>query len=294
MRKKKGISSTTVLLVLFIVAATAAAWFFLQYTSLSKTANELISMQEANTKTVYVATGYIDKGTELSATGNNANVQKQIIQTGLEAYNYITDAELGSIALVDIPTGTPVMYNMVSALSFEKDTREYEISVVNLATNQHENDYVDVRISFPNGEDYIILAKKPIKNLFLDNCVFSTYCNEEEILRMTSAIIDAYTTTGAYIYTTKYVNSNVQETATPNYLVRAETIDLINSSPNVLTKAIETLNLSARINLETRLGKITEDELAAVSEGYGIADTAKTTVYSAIKTEEESYINNND
>lgn len=281
MRKKKsGVTKIVVITLVIILLLAAVGILFMQW---SKEKEQRIAFQtelNTNTQTVYVATSFIEAGTALVADGETPNVAKQQIRTGLEVFNYITEEELGSVALVDVPEGMPILYNMVSTEEIENDTREYELSVVNLATDQAENDFVDVRIMFPNGEDYIILSQKRIQNLGLEACVFTTTLNEEEILRMDSAIVDAYTTTGAYIYTTRYVAAGAQEKATPNYPVRGEIIDLINSDPNVLTKAIDTLNLSARMNLEARLGNLSQEELSAVSEGLGLNDTAKGSVLS--------------
>ena len=237
-----------------------------------------------NQQTVYVATDLINAGDIVTDTGENANVEKQTVYTGLESYNYITESEMNTRAKVDIAAGVPVMYNMVTDVVVDNDTRDYEISVANLTTDQKENDVVDIRVIFPNGEDYVILSKKQITNLNLENCVFTSQLNEEEILRFASAIVDAYMTTGARIYTTRYVEENIQETSTPNYPVRETTIALINSDPNVVTKATETLNLEARLSLEQRLGTLTEDELDAVSEGFGLTDTAKSSVLGSTST----------
>ncbi len=264
------------------IAILAAGCGFLGY--MFKTTHDkataLTEELNSNTQTVYVASKFIEAGDTILAEGENANVELQTIYTGLESFNYITDEQLGSVCRVDCDMGTPIMFTMVSEEEFATDTREYEISVVNLATDQADNDYIDVRIAYPNGEDYIVLAKKKVSNLNLSSCVFTTQANEEEILRMQSAIIDAYTMTGARIYSTRYVESNIQDDAIPTYLVRSETIDLINSDPNILTKATTTLNLSARLALETRLGNLTEEQLDAVAEGYGLADTAHSQIIS--------------
>jgi hypothetical protein len=159
-----------------------------------------------------------------------------------------------------------------------KDSRDYEISVVNLMTDQQENDYVDIRIMFPNGEDMVVLPKKKVENLNLESCVFNTHLNEEEIQRMASATIDAYSISGTYLYTTRYVEENIQDEAIPTYVVRQETLEVIHQSPNVLTNAQYTLNKEARENLEMRLFGLTEEQLAAVANGHDIEDTAKNSV----------------
>lgn len=284
--KRKKRNRMLIMIVVIVLLALIICSFF-EYSKIQdlKAANIMYQTELSNNQqTVYVATDLINAGDIVTDTGENANVEKQTVYTGLEYYNYITESEMNTRAKVDIAAGVPVMYNMVTDVVVDNDTRDYEISVANLTTDQKENDVVDIRVIFPNGEDYVILSKKQITNLNLENCVFTSQLNEEEILRFASAIVDAYMTTGARIYTTRYVEENIQETSTPNYPVRETTIALINSDPNVVTKATETLNLEARLSLEQRLGTLTEDELDAVSEGFGLTDTAKSSVLGSTST----------
>lgn len=277
------------ILTLLVLAAAGTA-VYLKMT-LNDTQDVLASAQEemeANKKIVYVVStddGFgISKGDILQ---ENVNVKKQQIYSGLEDYNYITEEDMGSTAIIDMYEGMTVMTNMITPLDIANDTREYELQVVNLMVDQKENDYVDIRIMFPDGTDFLILPKKPVFNLNLENCVFWTYLNEEEILRMASATIDAYTITGTKIYATRYVESSLQEQATPNYLVNEYVQDMMDPTSafydnNLLTKAIDTLNAIARSNLEERLGKLSDEKLEAVAEGHGIEDTAKTSVLTGL------------
>ena len=207
-----------------------------------------------------------------------ANVYKEEIYTSLPEEMYITSNMLGGVALVDIKAEQPIMANMTKPLELAQDTREYEISSAALMVDQKSNDVVDVRITFPNGEDYLLLAKKTIRNLSLYNSTFWTYMNEDEIMRFTSAMIDAYQTTGTRIYTVRYAADTLQETAVPNYPVRAETLDLMRTDPNMYARAEETLNAAARLSLEARLGQLTSEQLNAVNQGFGLTDTAKSSV----------------
>lgn len=288
-KKIKRLSIFIVILTLLVLAAAGTA-VYLKMT-LNDTQDVLASAQEemqANKKIVYVVStddGFgISKGEILQ---ENVNVKKQQIYSGLEDYNYITEEDIGTTAVVDMYEGMTVMTNMVTPLDVANDTREYELQVVNLMVDQKENDYVDIRIMFPDGTDFLILPKKPVFNLNLENCVFWTYLNEEEILRMASATIDAYTITGTKIYATRYVESSLQEQATPNYLVNEYVQDMMDPTSafydnNLLTKAIDTLNAIARSNLEERLGKLSDEKLEAVAEGHGIEDTAKTSVLTGL------------
>ncbi len=261
-----------------IILAACIAIIYVGKKALDEKTEQINTLQyeiDSNKQVVYVAQSDISAG---EALVDGENIMRQEIYTGLEAEYYMQEDLVGGIATVDIKELQPVMSDMVTSLSITQDTREYEISVANLMVDQAEYDYVDVRIMFPTGEDYLVLTKKPVNSLILENCVFYSYLNEDEILRMASATVDAYTVTGAYIYTTRYVEPNLQDEAVPNYVVRPEVIDLINSDPNILSIAKETLNLDARISLEERLMSLSDDALKAVQEGHDIADTAKQSV----------------
>lgn len=285
--KKKIKILKIVVIVLVVVCACVIPTYVVTRMKLDEEVlinNAAFTEMSANQKTVYVVSTADGSGIghgEIIEEG--VNVVKQKIYTGLESYNYITEDDLGTTAIVDIYEGMTVMGNMVTPISIETDTREYEMQVVNLMTDQMENDVIDIRIMFPDGSDFLILPKKQVKNLNLPNCVFWTYLNEEEILRMASATIDAYTITGTKIYATRYVEGNLQEEAIPTYLVNAAVQDQMDSTSsyydkNLLTKATTTLNQLARLNMEQKLMILSEEKLAAVADGHKLEDTAKNSV----------------
>ena len=299
-----------VIIVVALIAASLAALSYYEKKKLDASNDAAQNYQDelaANTQTVYVASADIKKGDTIltdamakkinsktdastsrdeetaGAVLNNvktANVESQNIYTSLPAESYITKDQLGTIATVDIAKGQPIMANIVRDLDITEDTREFEIGAANLMVDQENNDVIDIRISYPNGEDYTVLSKKTVNNLSLAQANFWTYLSEDEILRYQSAVVDAYQTTGTRIYATRYVEDNLQKAATPNYLVRSETIDLIRKDPNIYKKAEETMDAAARLSLEQRLGQLTEDQLSAVSDGYGLVDTARSSVLS--------------
>jgi hypothetical protein len=269
--KKKKRTKVIITVVILILAVGCGLLGYLWKTTRDQ-AISLTTELNKNTKTVYVATKDIKAGEQLSKD----NVAQQRIRTGLESSYYITADDIGKYALLPMTVGTPVQTTMVVDQPFDTDTRDYEIDVAHLMTKQEEYDTVDVRIIFPTGEDYLILPKKTITKLSTDGNTFHVQANEEEILRMSSAIIDAYLNQGAYIYLTKYV-SDSQNEAQPTYLVSSQNIDLINSDPNVLTKAEQTLNLSARLSLESRQAGMTDEDKTKVESGWGNADSNKQT-----------------
>lgn len=277
-KMKKKVKGTSIIIILFVVlvAIIGVAAFLLvdNKKTIENYRNSIADMAleiEMNKQTVYVATDDLTKGTVIEE-GVNVELQENV--TALPSEFYISELDLGKTLLVDVSAYEPVMASMVTSEIITKDTREYEVGIANLMLDQQVNDYVDIRIMFPTGEDYIVCSKLKVKKLALEDCIFYTNLNENEILTLASATIDAYTITGTKIYLTRYVEDNLQEEAIPNYPVRSDTLSLIATDPNILEIAQQTLNYSARMAMEANLSKLTEEQLQSIADGHGIVDTA--------------------
>jgi len=287
MRKDKTKILIAGLAVIALLLIACLVIIFIGRKAMNKSNAALMALQaeiDANKQLVYVASDDIEKGSELTLEANLIESEEYTDLTP-EYFIQPEDLEDKLYAIVDIEAGTPILNGMVTRVEINQDTREYELKVVNLMTDQVNNEYVDVRIMFPDGSDYLILSKKPVRNLNLESCVWNTYMDEVEILRMASATIDAFTITGTRIYTTRYVEGNLQEASAPNYPICAEAYDLTHSGdPNVhitnesLKTMEETLNMEARRDLLSRLGGLSEEQLTSVSDGHGLEDTAGASV----------------
>jgi len=204
---------------------------------------------EINQKTVYVATSNIISGDAITKD----NVEKLTVYSSQPKAGFITESEIGKIALVNIPTDTQVLNTMLTDSSISSELREMEYGVVSISSNIIDNDTVDVRIVYPNGEDYIILPKKIVKGITLDTHSCFLWLTEEEILRMSSAIVDAFLYTGAKIYTTKYIEPNLQEASLITYEPSVSTLLLIQDNPNIIKTATDELSKLVRKAMENRL-----------------------------------------
>lgn len=274
-KKGKNLKIVSVFLVLFILLFCAALALIYygkkQLDEKDKAMADLQAQIESQKQFVYVATTDLTAGTVLE-DGKNVAIQDCI--TALPDTFYISADDMGKVLVVNVDAWTPIMASMVTDETFEQDTRVAEIGVAQLMLDQQVNDYVDVRIMFPDGSDYIVLPKLKIKEMSLENNLFYANLGEDQIITLASATIDAFTVTGTKIYITKYVQANMQDESKPNYPVKAETLALMQTDPNILRRAQETLNAEARAELEYRLSQLTEDELAAINAGHGLTDTA--------------------
>ncbi len=92
------------------------------------------------------------------------------------------------------------------------DLRSREFNMISLPSNLVEGDFIDIRILFPTGEDYLVVAGKEIMGTGANaesNSIFLEL-NEEEIVRVSSAVIESYIADGINVYATKYVNPTEQ------------------------------------------------------------------------------------
>jgi hypothetical protein len=159
----------------------------------------------------------------------------------------------------------PVTEGMVfTGDEISDDMRVEEFSLFFIPSKLQKQDYVDIRLSFPNGEDYIVLSKKQVQDLERDeNTTIETiwlYLTEEEILRISSAIVDAYLNEGSNLYAITYVMPEIQEAAIVTYPVNGSVLQLMRENPNILFKAYESLELDKRLLLEKNLFQFNEDK----------------------------------
>ena len=294
MRRGRGKLLVSALIMASIIAIALLVLVILGRNSIKSYEQQISSLKssiEVNQKYVYVAMDDIEAGDVIKQDGN---VIKQQIASGIDAGLYITDADFieDLVSLVDIPAGQPIMRNMLTNEDVSPGVMEVEINVATLLVDSSTNDYVDMRIAFADGSDFIVLAKKQMKNLIYNTSTWYTDLNEQEILTLTSAVTDAYSNTGTYIYLTRYTNPTIQAANQCTYPVNGIVHDIVTGSgstqdPNINRESAtylamtQTLNLLARQRLEDKLKMLTPEQLAAVAAGRGLQDTASATAYAA-------------
>lgn len=186
------------------------------------------------------------------------------IYTSVPQEYYLSEADFGKMTAVELLKGLPVMKDVLIDERIDADIREDEFNMFLLPSNLKENEMVDVRITFPNGEDYIILTKKKVYGLSPKKNTIWIWLNETEIHRISSAIIDAYMNPGTKLYVLKYVQPETQDGITPTYIVNEHVMEVMRTSPNILELAKEELVLQARKLMEDRLKTLAAESVSAV------------------------------
>lgn len=214
----------------------------------SSSVSALQSVIAGNMRSGYRAITDIDAGAMIS---DSMVEYSSTIVSDVDASQFISEDDIGKVATVKIAAGTPVLKDMVSA-QLAADYHERECSFIWLNTNLKDNDFVDVRIMFPNGEDDIVAAKKSVKEVAVEANNMFLWLTEDENDLLSAAIVDA-NLHGARIYVTKYLKPEIQEASTVTYTPNSSVLAAIKDNPNIVDQSAANLSASAREAMENRI-----------------------------------------
>lgn len=204
-----------------------------------------------NKRTVFVALSDIETGDILTED----MVEERVVFSSQPGETFITRDDLGKSVIIDIPTGTHLTKSMVAKTEVSSILREVEYDVIYISSNIEPNDVVDIRIIYPNGESFIVLSKKQLKGYQPEMHVCYLWVDEEELLRMSAAIVDAGLYAGSRLFMTKYIEPNIQDASVITYTPSISILKLIEHDPNIVNRCSQILNIEVRKALENRLSE---------------------------------------
>lgn len=148
--------------------------------------------------------------------------------------------------------------NLSQKETWHGDERAIEIRAIQLDHSLQEGDLVDVRIRYPNGEEYILLSKRGCYDVSKEEERMTMWLREEELLRLSSSMVDAAFTEGL-LYIVRYREEIDQKPSKITYIPRKEVQQLIKENPNIVGKAETILSSQLRNQLEERQRHWKED-----------------------------------
>lgn len=161
---------------------------------------------------------------------------------------YVDIKNVPVLAKVDMNTNTVITaeYVVQSDEVITDDLRQEEYNMIVLPMDLMTNDYVDIRFLAPNGQNFIVVSKALVDvPMNADGSYVSdkirVNLTEEEILAMSSAIVEAYGLEGAKIYVTKYVDPAMQEASVATYTPNAAVTAQIQADPTLVERAQQAL-----------------------------------------------------
>ena len=161
---------------------------------------------------------------------------------------YIEVNNVPVVAKLDLMKNTVVTADLVvqSDEVITDDVRREEYNMITLPVDLMTDDYVDIRVMFPNGQNFIVVSKALVEvpqnpdGTYISDTIWLNL-REDEILMMSSAIVEAYGVQGAKIYATKYAEPGMQVAATPNYVPNQDVLAEIQRDPNIVETAMNAI-----------------------------------------------------
>lgn len=168
--------------------------------------------------------------------------------TNARVKEYLNIKNVPVLARVDMNSNTVITPELVvqSSEIITDDTRTEEYNMLVLPVDLMTDEYIDIRFLTPNGQNFIVVSKARVEVPMNadDTYVVDTIkvnLREDEILAMSSAIVEAYGLKGSKLYVTKYADPAMQESAVPTYTPNAAVTAQIQSNPNIVEIASKEL-----------------------------------------------------
>lgn len=218
--------------------ATSDISLITNYALQDKEGNDIYTKTKNNETQLYIT----KNGTEYEVKQEEETDNYYITKNNNKEYLELNSVPL--IAKVTMKRNTLLTTELLSKSDnvVQDDVRKQEYNMVVLPMDLTTGDYIDIRAMFPNGQDFIVVAKKEIEVPIIDgiDSADTIWMNlsEDEILHMSCAIIDVAQVKGAKLYATKYTEAGMQKAAKPTYPVNESTSKLLQNDPNVLEKAM--------------------------------------------------------
>ena len=177
-------------------------------------------------------------------TDDQGNIVPKYLEDGTQIYKTIK-------MKIDVPAGTIVTKAMIYEDGSKRDNTEriQEYNMIALPSKLKNGDHIDIRLTMPTGQDYIVLAKKEVEGCTETGLWLKV--TEQEILTMNNAIVESYILPGSKLYALPYTEAGVQAPAQTTYQVGQAVIDLIDKNPNITAEA--KANLYARYDATVRV-----------------------------------------
>ena len=272
-RKSRNSFILGVLITVLIMGALAAV-LLLKIKNMQDSENERL----ANLIKVYALKVDVKSGEKIDSS--------MITQVETDKNAAPTDAITGasltetSVAKIDLTKGSILTSAVVadSENPITADLRLQEYNMLKLNSQIASDDFIDIRLRMPNGQDYIVVSKKKVEipqisGIDSENTIW-VKLTEDETLSMSNAIVEAYKLDGSVLYTAKYVEPGTQEKATPTYVPSAEVVNMITQNPNVVQEAKTAMYnryqqfTSTRNSINSALGTVDADDAKSrVSSG---------------------------
>lgn len=286
----KTIVATVAVCIMIVEGLT----FYLVYSKKKESYEKQLSMANATLEQIGELTDVYTVDENKKAKAGDEIEEKDLVTVKFPAScvqdNYILDPAdaVGKHYKIDITYGTPLTQDTVMDEELDDSSREIDIVASSWPTGLKVGDYVDLRLIYPKGEDYIVLSHKRVNDI--NGETLKVVLSEREIMFYGAAVVDQFinSSSGAVLYCTKYVEPGVQKPAEVYYNIPANILTVLTANPNIIDKIVDT-GISRDI-IEREFNNISTETGSALGSGrtnyMSKLEQAKT--YYSTKAQEES------
>lgn len=158
---------------------------------------------------------------------------------------------LGMVACADLQPGVILNTALCSRKEFSDTVRECVFDDIERVKNFGDCEVVDVRIRYPNGENYCVLRKKLMRKVEEDAEECNFWLTEAEQLMISAAQYDAEVYDGTMLYVVGFLEERLQQEAGSDYIPSRQVI--LEMQQSDLNNATLTEWYELRCALEERL-----------------------------------------
>lgn len=222
---KAGVIGAVIALIPAIIICALLVFFIAEKDAKIKDAN--IELEKYKTGTVCVLKDDIEKGQEI--TIDNLEIVKGTFYE--KEIRDTQDNYVGMVMKTDAKAGM-ILNDCIVTAKEQMDTslRTYYIDYIDVPDGFAEGLCFDIRICFPNGEDYLVAGNKKI--ISRDEVGFYVDLNRREALLLSSARVDCTIYTGTTIYAAFY-STGFEEDEIQTYPVNNYVFELGQWEPNL-------------------------------------------------------------
>ncbi len=252
MQRKAQNSFLLGMFITLLITGVIIALLIVQLTKITKEQQE----EQAKLKDIYVLNQDVNSGDTITSdklkimTVDSTTVPANAISSTaeLDQVSNVLDSngnlikKFNVISKINLKMGTILTSDMISQEGeISADLRKVEYNMIVLPSQLQTNKYIDVRLTLPNGKDYLVVSHKKIEipNAEGIDSINTIWMNltETEILTLSCAIVESYKMPGSKLYAAEYIEPGLQDAATATYIPDDSTINLISKDPNCVTEA---------------------------------------------------------
>ena len=202
--KKKTLQGVAIGASIGVVGIGLTVWWALSTIKSYETGENKRYQQNFTTNVAVLNRDVVQGETIKSEDITNVRIHNRTVPEGA-----LTSGDIvGKVAKYSIAANVPITSSMITEEIIAADVRSQEVNTILMPSDLVIGDSVDIRIMYPNGTDYIVLAQKRVDNI--EGQTMWLQLGEDERLLLNAAMVDSFLKQGTKLYATKYVDQDAQ------------------------------------------------------------------------------------